>query len=263
MILERKSVVSNASRNIRFFKNRLLISKSFLARKFKRLTVTVKWSGGRSRTGRIVCWSKGSHRFSRRLISVNYNYRSISFGIVLSFFLIPYRNKFVSLLLTSNGSWMYIQNSEILPIFSLFYYKDVHAPKRRFKNPIIFTLNHVKRSRKLCLVELLPGLGAQYARSPGTFAKLIKNDLIKHVSLLLLPSGVKKIFSVHSMCFKGQVNLKYHYRRRNTKSGFWRGFGFKSITRGVAMNPIDHPNGGSTSSLRYPRTPWGTTTKFK
>lgn len=158
---------------------------------------------------------------------------------------------------------MYIQNSEIVPLFSLFYYKSAYAPKRKVTNPIIFTLNHVKRSRKLCLVELLPGLGAQYARSPGTFAKLIKNDLIKHVSLLLLPSGVKKIFSVHSMCFKGQVNLKYHYRRRNTKSGFWRGFGFKSITRGVAMNPIDHPNGGSTSSLRYPRTPWGTTTKFK
>jgi large subunit ribosomal protein L2 len=29
------------------------------------------------------------------------------------------------------------------------------------------------------------------------------------------------------------------------------------------MNPVDHPHGGRSSSVRYPRTPWGKTTKFK
>jgi large subunit ribosomal protein L2 len=29
------------------------------------------------------------------------------------------------------------------------------------------------------------------------------------------------------------------------------------------MNPVDHPHGGRTKAIRYPRTPWGKTTKFK
>jgi ribosomal protein L2 len=28
------------------------------------------------------------------------------------------------------------------------------------------------------------------------------------------------------------------------------------------MNPIDHPHGGRTKAIKYPRTPWGKTTKF-
>jgi large subunit ribosomal protein L2 len=33
--------------------------------------------------------------------------------------------------------------------------------------------------------------------------------------------------------------------------------------RGVAMNPVDHPHGGRTKAIRYQRTPWGKTTKYK
>jgi large subunit ribosomal protein L2 len=39
--------------------------------------------------------------------------------------------------------------------------------------------------------------------------------------------------------------------------------GKKSIVRGVAMNPVDHPHGGRAKSIKYPRTPWGLTTKYK
>jgi large subunit ribosomal protein L2 len=49
----------------------------------------------------------------------------------------------------------------------------------------------------------------------------------------------------------------------NTKSGYWRSFGLKPHVRGVARNPVDHPHGGRAKSIKYPRTPWGKTTKFK
>jgi large subunit ribosomal protein L2 len=57
--------------------------------------------------------------------------------------------------------------------------------------------------------------------------------------------------------------LPENKRYKNTKSGYWRSFGCKPIVRGVAMNPVDHPHGGRTSTIKYPRTPWGKTTKFK
>jgi large subunit ribosomal protein L2 len=49
----------------------------------------------------------------------------------------------------------------------------------------------------------------------------------------------------------------------NTKAGYWRSFGVKSIVRGVAMNAVDHPHGGRTKSVKTPQTPWGFVTKKK
>jgi large subunit ribosomal protein L2 len=60
-----------------------------------------------------------------------------------------------------------------------------------------------------------------------------------------------------------ELYLKENKNFSNGKAGYWRLFGVKPLVRGVAMNPVDHPHGGRTKSIRYPRTPWGKTTKFK
>jgi ribosomal protein L2 len=67
---------------------------------------------------------------------------------------------------------------------------------------------------------LYPGSGIQYARSSGTFAKLIKTDVHSHTALLQLPSGVKKTFSVYSLASLGPVSLRIKNQTTNTKSGF-------------------------------------------
>lgn len=113
------------------------------------------------------------------------------------------------------------------------------------------------------LLEIIPGRGAQYARSSGTKAHLIKVDMSSHTALVKLPSGVRKIFSAYSLVMFGAVSLKNKRLLRNTRSGYWRNFGVNSRTRGVACNPHDHPHGGRTKAIKYPRTPWGKTTKFK
>ena len=69
--------------------------------------------------------------------------------------------------------------------------------------------------------------------------------------------------SVLLMCRLGCLEPKDHKNMNNTKSGYWRALGIKSTVRGVAKNPVDHPHGGRTKSIKYPRTPWGKTTKFK
>jgi large subunit ribosomal protein L2 len=85
----------------------------------------------------------------------------------------------------------------------------------------------------------------------------------RNTALVILPSGVRKVFSVFSIGSIGPVPITDSKYWKNNKAGLYRNFGRKSIVRGVAMNPIDHPNGGRTKSLNYPRTPWGKTTKYK
>lgn len=130
-------------------------------------------------------------------------------------------------------------------------------------NPHQFLIMTIKRLSKISLVELYPGLGIQYIRSSGCFGKLIKFDFDKHVALIQLPSGVSKNFSIYSLGSVGNVSLTDKKHVRNGKAGFYKNFGKKSKVRGVAMNPVDHPHGGRTKAIRYPRTPWGKTTKFK
>ena len=116
---------------------------------------------------------------------------------------------------------------------------------------------------KVSFLELYPGLGIQYARTPGAAAKFIKINWTEHTAILALPSGVHKAFSLYSVAFLGPAALKSKSLASNTKAGYWKSMGRKSSVRGVAMNPIDHPHGGRTKAIKNPRTPWGKPTKRK
>lgn len=124
-----------------------------------------------------------------------------------------------------------------------------------FDQPLWAKLSALKHSTKVSLVELFPGSGVQYARSSGTFAKVLKFNINNYTCVLRLPSGVRKAFSFFSLCFLGPVSLRNKRLIKNTRSGYWRNFGVKAKTRGVAMNPIDHPHGGRTKSIKNQRTP--------
>ena len=100
---------------------------------------------------------------------------------------------------------------------------------------------YLPKNKPISLVELFPYKGIQYIRSTGVFGILLKMDLRIHTSLIKLPSGVKKIFSTHSLGSVGSIALPINRDFRNNHAGFRKNKGYKSIVRGVAMNPIDHP----------------------
>jgi large subunit ribosomal protein L2 len=82
-------------------------------------------------------------------------------------------------------------------------------------------------------------------------------------ALLKLPSGeLRKVFME---CFAtvGNVGNVEHENITLGKAGRARWFGRRSATRGVAMNPVDHPHGGGEgrSKGNHPQTPWGKPTK--
>lgn len=260
LFLRKLKVTSGASR----FINKLT-SKTFLKKRFNQLSWSRKSTGGRNSKGRIVVGSKTSVLKNLRYPIINYYFRSREISLVSTFFLIPFQNKLVSLCFLSTGSITYLQSTNTFKNFSVltspcFFLKSI---RREYTKPSISVILRIKLLSRISLVELYPGSGAQYARSSGVSARLIRFNLSNHTALLSLPSGVRKFFSLYSIATIGAVSLKMKRLFKNTSSGYWRSFGLKSQVRGVAMNPIDHPHGGRTKAIKNPRTPWGKPTKLK
>lgn len=252
-------IVSNASRDIKKLTS-IWIDKT----PFKSLLWRKYSNAGRNKSGRIVVWTKSSLKNKILYPKINYSMRSKVISLISTFKLIPFQNKLVSLSFLASGGFCYLPTTDYFKLFSFSYFPATSVKvKPFFKNPTSFLIIYVERLSKISLIELYPGSGIQYARSSGTFAKLIKTDVNSHTALLQLPSGVKKTFSVYSLASLGAVSLKNKKQTTNTKSGFWRKFGVKPHVRGVARNPVDHPHGGRAKSIKWPRTPWGKTTKKK
>jgi large subunit ribosomal protein L2 len=111
-------------------------------------------------------------------------------------------------------------------------------------------------------IEMLPGKGAQLARSAGGSAQLLARE--GTYAQVRLRSG--EIRRVHIECRAtiGEVGNEEHNLRQFGKAGAIRWRGIRPTVRGVAMNPVDHPHGGGegrTGEARVPVSPWGTPTK--
>jgi large subunit ribosomal protein L2 len=176
-------------------------------------------------------------------------------GFIAGFQFVPFKNRLLSLVYFANGAVTYYLTSTLHELF-LFIYKNVSKTLRRVHiRSTHLMLFQIKRLSFVSCLETGVGRGAQYSRSPGTAARIIKFDAAAHTALLQLPSGIKKTFSYFSFAVLGKLTNAEHARYCNTKSGYWRNFGIKSTVRGVAMNPVDHPHGGRTKTIKYPRTP--------
>lgn len=106
-------------------------------------------------------------------------------------------------------------------------------------------------------IELRPGKGGQLVRSAGSAAQLLaKEGDYAHVRL---PSGEIRLIHVNCMATIGQVSNLDHENISLGKAGRKRWLGIRPTTRGIAMNPIDHPHGGGEgrSKGNHPQTPWG------
>lgn len=192
----------------------------------------------------------------------SWKYKNLGFITTLK--LTPRNTKLLGLVVLSCGSYFYSPITSRHRILHFIYYKPKWDLRIDYlKRPTVFKLYNVRRLTKISMLEIYPGKGIQYAVSAGCCAKILKFYGKQHVALLVLPSGVKKIFSTHINVFRKPTVLKKKRRLANNKSGYWRILGKKPMVRGVAMNPIDHPHGGRTNAIKYPRTPWGLTTKYK
>lgn len=259
MILKRQVITSNASRNIV-----KITSKWYWRRPAPFLSYRLTGFRGRSSNGRIICWTKSSVKKRLKSVSTVSRWCYSNLGFISTFKLSPRNFKLLGLIVLSCGSHFYSSVTNNHKVLNFIYFKPTNEFRLDYlRRPTIFKLYQVRRLSKVSMLELFPGKGIQYAVSSGCFAKVIKFSYKQHTALLSLPSGVKKIFSIHCVVLNKAISLKKRNKVRNTKSGYWRVLGNKPIVRGVAMNAVDHPHGGRTKSVKYPRTPWGLTTKRK
>ena len=113
---------------------------------------------------------------------------------------------------------------------------------------------------KISSVEIRPGSGGCMARSAGTYCILIRKDVESDKATLRLPSGETRTVSMRCCATLGIVSNIDHNKINLGKAGAKRWLGKRSVVRGVAMNPIDHPHGGGegkTSGGRPAVSPWG------
>ncbi|MBA2337696.1 MAG: 50S ribosomal protein L2 [Acidimicrobiia bacterium] len=107
-------------------------------------------------------------------------------------------------------------------------------------------------------VEMRPGGGARMGRSAGTAIQLMSKEA--NVALLRLPSGEMRQVALDCRATVGQVGNTEAELVKVGKAGRSRWRGKRPQTRGVAMNPVDHPLGGGegrSSGGRHPVSPWG------
>ena len=107
-------------------------------------------------------------------------------------------------------------------------------------------------------VELQPGRGGQLARSAGSGVQLMAKE--GDYATLRLPSGEMRMVRADCRATVGSIGNTDHQNIKIGKAGRNRHKGKRPQTRGVAMNPVDHPHGGGEAHHTpggHPVTPWG------
>jgi large subunit ribosomal protein L2 len=138
----------------------------------------------------------------------------------------------------------------------------VSGPEAPIKAGNALPIRNIPVGSTIHCIEMLPGKGAQLARSAGTSVQLLARE--GTYAQLRLRSG--EIRRVHIECRAtiGEVGNEEHSLRQIGKAGAMRWRGIRPTVRGVAMNPVDHPHGGGegrTGEGGVPRSPWGTPAK--
>ncbi|MDR0733658.1 MAG: 50S ribosomal protein L2 [Dysgonamonadaceae bacterium] len=103
-------------------------------------------------------------------------------------------------------------------------------------------------------IELRPGQGAKMVRSAGAFAQIVSRE--GNYVIIKMPSGETRKILAACKATIGSVGNSDHALEKSGKAGRSRWFGRRPRTRGVVMNPVDHPMGGGEgrASGGHPRS---------
>ncbi len=223
----------------------------------KALLRPLKKSGGRNSDGRVTSRHRGGgHKRRYRLI----DFKRQKFGITATVVAVEYdpnRSSRIALLQYADGDKRYIIAPEGLKVGA----KVVSGPDVDIQTGNSMPLKGVPVGTFVHNVELKPGKGGQLGRSAGNSLQLMAKEG-EHVTLKM-PSG--EVRKVRADCYAtiGVVGNADHENISYGKAGRFRWLGIRPQTRGMAMNPVDHPMGGgegrskSGGGWQHPESPWG------
>lgn len=220
----------------------------------KSLLVKKSSTGGRNNYGRKTSRHRGGgHKQRYRVIDFRRNKDGIP-ATVASIEYDPNRNCRIALLHYHDGEKRYILAPKSLNVGD----QVRSGAGSDIKPGNALPMRFIPVGTVIHAVELKVGGGAQMARSAGTSVQLVAKEGV--YATLRLPSTEMRRVSIDCMATIGEVGNAEHELIKIGKAGRSRWKGKRPQTRGVAMNPVDHPHGGGegkTSGGRHPVSPWG------
>ncbi len=204
----------------------------------KSLVKGIHKSGGRNKTGRMTIRNVGGgHKRKYRVIDFKRNKDGVP-AIVKSIEYDPNRSARIALLFYADGEKRYILAPNGLQVGQQVMSGEGAVPEVGNALP----LKNIPLGTIIHNIELRPGQGAAMVRSAGVFAQI--NSREEKYAVVKLPSGeLRKILATCKATI-GSVGNSDHALEVSGKAGRSRWLGRRPRTRGVAMNPVDHPMGG-------------------
>ena len=213
--------------------------------------------GGRANTGRITSRRKGGgHKTAYRLVDFKRGKHDVA-ATVERLEYDPNRTAFIALIKYADGELSYILAPQRLSPGDTV----VSGPSVDVKPGNAMPLGAMPVGTIVHNIETKPGKGGALARAAGTYAMVAGRD--QGFVLLKLKSGETRMVISSCMASVGAVSNPDHVNEIVGKAGRNRWKGFRPVSRGIARNPVDHPNGGRTNGGKHWATPWGKPTKGK
>lgn len=221
----------------------------------KSLTVRLTKKGGRNQQGKLTVRHRGGgHKRLYRII----DFKRMKDGIPARVATIEYdpnRSARIALLNYADGEKRYILAPNGLKVGDVVE----SGAEADIKPGNALPLKNIPLGTVIHAVELKIGKGAQLVRSAGTSAQLMAKE--GDYALLRMPSGEIRRVHVNCRATIGEVGNLEHENITIGKAGRSRWLGRRPETRGIAMNPNDHPHGGgegrSPVGRKSPMTKWG------
>ncbi|HRG32819.1 MAG: 50S ribosomal protein L2 [Saprospiraceae bacterium] len=216
----------------------------------KSLLAPMSGTGGRNNQGRRTTRHRGGgHKQKYRLIDFLRNKDGIH-ATVKSIEYDPNRTAFIALLVYADGEKRYILAPQGLKVGT----KVISGPGAAPEIGNALLLAEVPLGSSIHSIELHPGQGAALVRSAGTAATMMGKE--DRYAVVKMPSGEVRRILMSCKATIGSTSNPDHALEAIGKAGRYRWLGFKSRSRGVAMNPVDHPMGGGEgrSSGGQPRS---------
>ena len=220
----------------------------------KSLTRAKPKTGGRNVHGRLTARHRGGgHKQKYRVV----DFRREKDGIPAKVATIEYdpnRNARIALLHYVDGEKRYILAPARVGVGEML----MSGQGAEIRPGNALPLRYIPVGTVVHNVELKPSAGGKIARGAGMSVQVVAKE--GDFATLRLPSTEMRRVSIDCRATVGEVGNSEAELIKIGKAGRNRWKGVKPQTRGVAMNPVDHPLGGGegkTSGGRHPVSPWG------
>ena len=232
--------------------------KLWKGKPLKSLTVGSHSTGGRNNLGRITSRHKGAgHKQKYRQIDF-YRKKDDMKAKIERIEYDPNRSAHVALIKYEDGTMNYILAPNKIKIGD----EVVSGRNKEIKIGNCMPLSDIPAGTDIHNIELTPNGGGKLSRSAGSTAQI--SGLFENYCIVKLSSGeIRKIIN-SARATIGSLSNPDHQNIKIGKAGRNRWKGIRPQTRGVVMNPVDHPHGGGegkTSGGRDPVSPWGQSAK--